>query len=206
MMLDFKYLNENNDHILVMDNLIDDVTSENIKQELVKDTFNWFISEGPLTVSKELYEKNSDDKTFDYYQFSHNFIKDDGSLNSVKIDLIKILVEKLQTHFKCEFRFNRIKANLQTEYQTNLVYNTAHRDQYDANRDHIVVIYYVNDSDGKTFIFDNDERPWTIKKEIESKQGRFLIFNGKHHHSGNHPKKGIRMVINFNIVGVENFL
>ncbi len=193
------------DEILIFDDLIDNELSDKICKEVTSNTFNWFVSEGPYSVNKKLNDEMKDDNTFEYYQFSHNFITPEGKKNSIKFDLIVDIVKVLQNHFKCEFYFNRIKANLQTSFDTNLLYNTPHQDQEDKNRDHIVAIYYINDSDGKTYIFENTHTPWKIKKVIDSKKGRIIMFNGKHFHSGSHPKTGIRLLINFNIVGVENF-
>jgi hypothetical protein len=192
------------DEILVIDNLFEKSITDKIFKEFKSDTFNWFLSEGSYTVTEKLYDELKDENTFEYYQLSHNFITEDGKKNSIKFDLIVNIVEILQKHFKCQFYFNKIKANLQTKFDTELLYNTPHQDQKD--RDHIVVIYYVNDSDGKTFIFENNFSPWKIKKTIESKKGRIVMFDGKYFHSGSHPKNEIRFVINFNIVGVENFL
>lgn len=65
-------------------------------------------------------------------------------------------------------------------------------------------LYYVNDSDGDTIIYNetykNDiPEELTIKHRIKPVKGTLLLFNTHQIHSGCLPSSGRRMVINFNI-------
>ena len=61
----------------------------------------------------------------------------------------------------------------------------------------MVIIYYVNDSDGDTCIFDNEGK---VQHRISPKKGRFLVFDGNRKHAGSHPyHANYRVVINSNI-------
>ena len=62
---------------------------------------------------------------------------------------------------------------------------------------HIVCLYYVNDSDGPTTIYDN---MGAIKKQIDPKKGRILVFDGKYYHSSSNPTVDKRCIINFDVV------
>ena len=62
---------------------------------------------------------------------------------------------------------------------------------------HLAAIYYVNDSDGFTFLFDDDNN---IIEKIMPKKGSLLLFNGNKKHASGHPIKSLkRCVINFNL-------
>jgi hypothetical protein len=77
--------------------------------------------------------------------------------------------------------------------------------------EHLVVLYYVNDTDGDTFIFDKfadlhnlkspsiNESESNIIKRVSPKKGRALLFDGRRYHSSSGPTKDIRCIINFDI-------
>jgi hypothetical protein len=78
--------------------------------------------------------------------------------------------------------------------------------------EHLVVLYYVNDTDGDTFIFDKksdyqninlasveNQNELNIIKRISPKKGRALVFDGNRYHSSSGPTKDIRCIINFDI-------
>ena len=79
----------------------------------------------------------------------------------------------------------------------------------DADIDHMVVLYYVNDSDGDTVIYENlfegyDKVPLLKdlkeKKRVTPKAGRVVLFNGKHWHTSYQPEYNVRCVVNYNII------
>lgn len=78
----------------------------------------------------------------------------------------------------------------------------------DVEADHTVILYYVNDSNGDTIIYDTDvnqtnccvKENLSIKKRISPKKGRFLIFNGKYLHNSTTPKFGSRCILNFDVI------
>jgi hypothetical protein len=83
----------------------------------------------------------------------------------------------------------------------------------DLNYDHMVCLYYVNDVDGDTVLFEETAGSFknkTVLKEklqknefkiayrVTPKKGRCIVFNGKRYHSSSGPTKGVRCIINFN--------
>ena len=81
----------------------------------------------------------------------------------------------------------------------------------DLTYDHLVVLYYVTDSDGDTIIvdkqregtieeFDAQVQDYNIIHRVTPKQGRAVIFNGKYYHTAEQPSNNIRCIINFDII------
>jgi len=79
----------------------------------------------------------------------------------------------------------------------------------DADRDHLVILYYVNDSDGDTVIYKNkftgyNEIPKFNEleelKRVTPKAGRVVMFNGRHYHTAQQPEHNVRCIINYNVI------
>lgn len=90
----------------------------------------------------------------------------------------------------------------------------------DSDIQHIAMVYYINDTTGNTFIYDNidgnnveinskyrhndiDYSKLNLIKSVEPKKGRVVIFNGALHHHASYPEIGDRYIINFNFVAKE---
>lgn len=98
----------------------------------------------------------------------------------------------------------QMKANLYLQEQSSKP-NPAHIDFY---KPHQVVLYYVNNSDGDTILYDKvlGEDPETLK-EIERfhpNQGDFVVFDGLRYHSSSSPIENFhRCTLNFTIDNLE---
>jgi hypothetical protein len=91
---------------------------------------------------------------------------------------------------------------------TNYV-NHAH---VDASEAHLVCLYYVNDSDGDTVIYDQTvaeipnlpglpQDTFTVNQTISPRRGRVVLFDGLRYHSSTTPIGNRRCVVNFDVTG-----
>jgi hypothetical protein len=141
-------------------------------------------------------------------------------LNNHQIDelITKIqhnVVQKLNLNFVENYRY-KINWTKPLEFE----YDARDLMHIDRHEQHIVMIYYINDTSGDTFIYNNndgnnvevslkymdnqiDYSKLTLIKSVEPKQGRVVVFNGALHHHASYPKVGDRYIINFNFVAKE---
>lgn len=82
----------------------------------------------------------------------------------------------------------------------------------DVFRNHMVFLYYVNDSDGDTIILNKkygDEQPSfldrnyrkkDILEKVTPKKGRVVVFDGHHYHAAGIPQTSHRCILNFNVI------
>lgn len=185
---------------LVIDDLVADSFANKILSDLCNPFFPWYLSRTLLTVKSHEFEnaKQDYDNIQEYLAFIHVFFSnDDGNTvrNSESAplaeDLFRAILEKLNLNTG---EILRVKANFQTQHRSKIngTHNTPH---VDNETPHYTGIYYVNDCDGDTFLFDGTKE---IAK-ISPKKGRIVIFDGKTLHAGSHPYlSDFRMVINFN--------
>ena len=76
-----------------------------------------------------------------------------------------------------------------------------------VDKEHYVFLYYVNDSDGDTVIYDQkytgkeyDQSELTVFKKITPKAGAAVIFDGSRYHTNySNQKNNFRFIINMNL-------
>ena len=95
---------------------------------------------------------------------------------------------------------SRIKINMLLPRDVDYMWHTPHVDSTDK---HIVLLYYVNDSDGETYFFQEKydgtiKKNGTIMKIIKPEKGKYVIFDGTQFHASSQPSNNLRSVINFN--------
>lgn len=184
--------------IKIIDNFLDETEASMVEKSLLD--CPWYLTFEEATVSPFKYLTMKDDNTKEYIQFCHNLCDNNGNIvSSQYIYLINFLKDKLNKNFNID-KFFRIKANLQTQcsFSKEHFYNTPHLDRLD-NQEYLNAIYYVNDCDGDTFLFNKEDKGYSITHKISPKKGKILVFSGNIYHSGRHPKNSLkRIIINFN--------
>ncbi|HSZ81063.1 MAG TPA: 2OG-Fe(II) oxygenase [Polyangia bacterium] len=91
----------------------------------------------------------------------------------------------------------RIKANmLLKSAEPDDKYNTPHIDVPDAG--YKSLLYYVKDSDGDTFFFNEtfrDKKALTIDKRVAPKKGKAVIFDSSTWHASSNPRQSQNRVV-----------
>jgi len=115
-----------------------------------------------------------------------------------------------------------IRRKINKTSPLNTLYDATKLMHIDMGDDHIVIIYYINDSDGDTILFTNKKGnsaenikdnfssintdDFQLLKRVSPKKGRVLVFNGNLYHYGEYPNQGNRFVINYNTVAKNKIL
>jgi hypothetical protein len=95
----------------------------------------------------------------------------------------------------------RIKANmLLKSTAAEDMYNTPHIDVPDPG--YKSLLYYVTDSDGDTFVFNeawrDKNKPLTVKQRVGPRKGKAIVFDSNTWHASSNPRQHAnRIVINF---------
>lgn len=170
-------------------NFLPEIFHQEIKNLLMSDTFPWYFTNNvaPIDYSdlKE-YEKEN------VYGFGHNIYKNDGEnfYQSTFFDFMYPICYFIPDNV---FRVLRIRAGMQTKISSNNLIDPPH---IDYNFNHMVILYYVNSSDGNTFFYDKN---FNVVHENCPEENSAIIFNGNILHSSSHPsKQNARIAININ--------
>jgi hypothetical protein len=138
----------------------------------------------------------------------HQLFCENEDIKHIIDNIQNIVTEKLNLKFIQNYRW---KINWTTPIGE---YNPMDLLHYDGIRDHIAMVYYINDSTGNTCLYNNingnnaetykenfdnvDYNSYSLLTSVSPKMGRCLVFDGKLAHHGNYPSNGDRFIINFN--------
>ena len=153
------------------------------------------------TVDNSSFDKG-DSNIINSQQFVHLIYGDNGPCSMLYGEVVNPILWSLQDKTGVEITsIQRIKANLLTPNGSTVDnYNPPH---IDINKqEYLSMVYYVNDSDGDTRIFDkNVEQGFdnmTIIHSNTPSQGNAIIFPSNRFHCSSNPiQSNVRCIINF---------
>ena len=203
------------DNIYVFDDIIEKPYQELIKETLiggnkpssvnqVDEPFPWYyISD--ITVSHETIFQGR-------FGFGHQYVNpEDGivsDFHSLFIGLIKNSCKKLKIK-----KVDLLNGRSFLSTPTNIPKDDVDTPHVDLVAPHFVMLYYVCNSDGDTIIYNektkfddchpDPEMNYTIKKKVSPKQGRVVLFDGRHFHTAEQPNHNLRCVVNYDLVDLN---
>jgi len=188
--------------IIVIDDFISLEYQEKIKQDLLglDNVFPWHYSED-VTAAGDFDSQHRPAMSHQYVEIDDD--NDTSEVISVYHHLFTPLLSKACQYLKIpETEVIQGRSFLQwplVNIDTSVV-DLPHID-LDEGDEHIVVLYYVVDSDGDTIIYnERTESPsYTEKQRVSPKQGRVVIFEGGQYHTAAQPTKGTRCIVNYNL-------
>lgn len=198
--------------IIVLDNIISEKHQNEIEKMLLSEEINWRVLPTP---APNIFL--DDELIFNTWQLTHAFYMHEHGIISPGFELIAIpILHKLKTITGIDYskRVGKIKVNtlfknINSNYNN---YNVPHVDNHNDN--YKSLLYYVNDSDGDTFIFNesykdinlNPRRKLTLNRRITPKKGTAILFNSNQYHASSSPNNTERrLVINF-VFADENLI
>jgi len=200
------------DQIIVFDELIPKTFQESILKTVDgKSIFPWYL----LRKVGHTHSANleyADPNVIDGGGFYHSVV-DDGEIISKYFDyfrsILYFLNDKTGLVPDKVIRI-RLRYTNQQSGHTEETYGPIHVDFTKYDFPYYTLLYYVEDSDGDTFLFDKVFNPTIDSYDPENlknipvvyrqtpRQGQGLLFNGHRYHAGNYPiNYQSRIVINF---------
>jgi hypothetical protein len=192
----------NDKKYVIIDDLLPEQFTDYIEQRVINNrAFPWyaaFLDMGYATVNPESLSKYGN-IVHEGPQLCHIVIWD----SKVKSPSEVFMLQSISTALRSKFGLSnvniiRAKYNLQLQLTGNKegLMNGPH---IDDSQNHLVLIYYVNDSDGETRLFENENLD--IMVSVKPKKGRVIIFDGSVLHTGQHPiDSQLRCILNVNLI------
>lgn len=171
---------------------IADINLQNTIEHLVTaHTFPWFLTPGTIYVD----DITEEDKKYiledgsNPYQFVHDVVLRSKCVSNY-FQLIHPIIEQASQHFKSDIEVLKAKFNFLT-YDGHDSYHYPHTDINSEDPNVKTLIYYVNDTDGDTYIFNETcplvDRKVTLNQRITPVRGKAVIFDSNIFHSSSSP-------------------
>ncbi len=152
----------------------------------------------------------SNNEAFPSYGFNMMFKHPSFGVTSplyekISVPIANAILEKKLIEFE-DIHFNRSFLQLPLADKFIKPHNGIH---LDLPQDHYACVYYVNDSDGDTILYEqtryntlpsSQNVPTVEHKRVTPKKGRVVIFDGARYHCSSQPRDRHRCIINFDFV------
>ena len=204
------------DDYIILDNFVPQSLQDEIEEMLLSSNFPWYIFPeiwlGASTPENLLSNNNILNST----GVVHNFVNEGLPGSDYRHSFIYIL------HFLSKQLKFSVDQILRIRGRTTFQYPGSNKNtfcgphvDFSMDNNYYSLIYYVNDSDGDTFLFEEERKDddlnfqpnlsnLKIRERISPKKGRLLLFNGNILHSGNCPiNSKIRCIVNYDFTATK---
>jgi len=189
--------------ITVIDNFMPEEYFRQLRNFLLSSSFPWFYSHN---ISTGETEPSKIENAIDSTAFAHKVFGKWEKQKSFAYDAFIPLVDKIENHLENTHELIRLRAVL-SNYQHGFDSHNFNLPHVDYPCNHISAVYYLNETDGDTWIFDQyyqgkiEPDHYTVKQRINPKPNRLLIFDGLQYHTASNPVKyNNRLIANLNFV------
>lgn len=130
-------------------------------------------------------------------------------MSSLLLPILFVFCEKAKIDFNALLR---IRIGLFTRTPGEVSHHNPH---VDFTQPHFTAVYYVNDSDGDTVVFNEtiddisvercatfaNQGGFTLAGAVPPKKGKIMCFDGRHYHASSYPSRAARRIaVTFNFV------
>jgi antitoxin component YwqK of YwqJK toxin-antitoxin module len=177
--------------MIIDDEFLSEQRQKEIEKFVTSFEFPWYAQN---VIVEKLKNNSVIEKGINPLQFVHGVIKDyQRNSSASSFNIILPILQKLSIFHKNDIQVLRAKFNL----LQNINDSTHHWPHLDTGNEELkICLYYVNDSDGDTYFFDDDGK--VIHQET-LKRGKAILFNNTVFHASSSPtKNSTRIVLNIN--------
>lgn len=213
-------MNDFFEDIVEIEDFIPPRYQQHLKETVLDSKFPWYFNRditSPLWFWKENHLNDSTLEVEDssFTGFMHILWGREGKESEfydIFVPLLYSMEEKINMSIK---DLIQLRLGLFTLNKNRQPYHVPHVD-YQNDGLKYTAIYYLNDSDGDTFFFNEfldpsikrfingyDPSLFTVAKSVKPKQGKLVLFDGRRYHASSYPESTPeRMVLNINFASV----
>ena len=204
----------------IFDDIIDKEYQERIKDTLLSHETNWFYNHN-ININSDMEPRPC--FSHRYFESEYDLHTDTGTQyneleRSYLHDMLVPMIDASCKSIDYNYRYI-IQGRSFLQLPLKGLSDQLDINHVDRRQNHLVILYYVKDSDGDTIIYENTLQsvmtqrvvseynselpPLEETKELQRvspKQGRVVIFDGAFYHTAEQPQKDVRLIINYNVI------
>ncbi|HVT08042.1 MAG TPA: hypothetical protein VHM31_10035 [Polyangia bacterium] len=193
-------------NVIQIDDVIPRLYQDQIEAEATSPRMAWFFN---AETGRALQGTETSYSGFSNTVFHTSDPMPPSPMTALLLPLLYTFCDRAKVPFN---RLLRIRLGLFPRTAIEALHHNPHVDFYQP---HYNALYYVNDADGDTFIFEQTsdqvsqeeslvytrERRFSIAQRVSPRKGRMIGFDGKHYHASMHPMHaGHRIAIAFSFL------
>ena len=198
----------------IFDDIIDKEYQERIKDTLLSHETNWFYNHN-ININSDMEPRPC--FSHRYFESEYDLHTDTGTQyneleRSYLHDMLVPMIDASCKSIDYNYRYI-IQGRSFLQLPLKGLSDQLDINHVDRKENHLVILYYVKDSDGDTIIYQNryqnkyysvmfpeKEEETKELKRVSPKQGRVVIFDGAFYHTAEQPQKDVRLIINYNVI------
>jgi hypothetical protein len=181
----------------VIENVLPEDNFKSLEEFLLSPKFPWHWE--PTTLGSSTQQFDTPQMVTPIYICQNQHVDASGKDVRIPSQVLEYPeFEMITTHAldkaKQEFGYEllwRIKCNLLMPYPNSPMHHPRHADTNNSDGNYVTINYYVNDSDGDTFLFPRGQAPIQITPKANSA----VIFDAKMMHCSSNPINSDRRVV-----------
>lgn len=188
----------------ILSNIISE-DEQNILEKYVKESnLNWYVMENITgEFGGKMHTMKFPAKVLSYENIDKEILK---IINKIELSVCEKINQKYVRTYRCKINYTK---------PIDFDYDSLDLIHIDMKAEHIVIVYYINDSDGDTVILKNKDgigmdnmfkhingvakENFVPIKKVKPIKGSVVVFNGNLYHYGEFPKINDRYVINLDV-------
>jgi hypothetical protein len=140
------------------------------------------------------------------FGWNHQIYDKETNFQGLYLEAFETLLTQIKQTLNMNCMFIRIRLSMKV-FKKNFTEENYNLPHIDYNFPHKTIIYYLNDSDGPTWIFNEkfdgiyEPKKFTVKEKILPKENRILFLDGFQYHTASNPiDTDRRVIININYI------
>lgn len=191
--------------MIIVDDVLSPVDFNNLQNLVLSTEFPWYwqshVSLPPWCVI-------TDPRAIETFGWNHQVYNKETNFKGDFLEAFAPILQQIKNQADTKIEFIRIRLSMKV-YKKGFTENNYNLPHIDYNFPHKTVIFYLNDSDGPTWIFNEKfngpEEPtkFTVGEKVDPKENRMILLDGLQYHTASNPINSDRRVI-LNVNYVEN--